>query len=91
MDNKFLIQTDYGPMRFRHDLIQKRMEELGLTPAQAGVLCGCSGNLIKRAAGGENITFDTFLRIARGLNLIPEFLLKEKVSFRRAVESAAVR
>ena len=88
MDNKFLIQTDNGAMRFRFDVIQKKIDTLGLTPAQAGDLCGCSGNLIKRAAAGENITIDTLLRISRGLKIKPECLLKEKVNFRRAVKRA---
>lgn len=89
VDNKFLIQTDQGAMRFRGDIIGQRIEDLGLTPEQAGALCGCPGNTIKRVVAGKNVTIDTLLRVSRSLNLKPEFLLKqEKFSVRRAVETA---
>lgn len=89
VDNKFLIQTEQGAMRFRCDVIGRRINDLGLTVEQVGALCGCPGNTIKRVVAGKNVTIDTLLRVSRSLNLKPEYLLrKEKFSVRRAVERA---
>lgn len=90
VDNKFLIQTDKGGMRFRYDLIEWRiLKDLGLTFQQAGEKCGFPSITIKRAATGYNITTGTLLQIARGLKLKPQYLLKEgRFPFRQAVERA---
>lgn len=89
VDNKFLIQTTNGPMRFRGDLIDWRIvKDLGLSYEEAAALCGLPAITIKRAAAGTNVTMDTLLRIVRPLSLKPEYLLKEGFQFRRAVERA---
>lgn len=89
VDDKFLIQTTNGPMRFRHDVIGRRIQELDLTADQAGQLAGFPGNTIKRVLAGKNVTIDTLLRVSCALNIKPEFLLKENFQFRRAVNRAS--
>lgn len=88
MGNKFLIQTDNGAMRFRCDTIVRQMEELGLTPEQVGQRAGFPSITVKRVCAGNNVTIDTLLRVARAVNIKPEYLLKERFQFRRAVERA---
>lgn len=87
MSDKFLIQTDNGPMRFRNDLIKKRREKLGLSEQQVGDRAGFPSITIKRVEAAQNVTVDTLVRVAHALEIDPSLLLKG-AKVRRAAEVA---
>lgn len=95
MDNKDIIQDTKSAMRYRHDLLNWRFEQLEknskLSMEKWARLSKTSGPTIKRIREGQNVSIDILRKAALAIDINPEFLLKEKFQFRRAVLNGAFR
>src|SRR5678815_5328666 len=97
MSNKDIIQDNKSGMRYRHDLLNWRYDDLernsGFSMEQWARLAAghidkakFSGPTIRRIREGQNVSIDILRAAALAIDINPEFLLKnESFRFRRAV------
>lgn len=95
MADKNIIHDNNSTMRYRYDVIDRRFLELekqrGLTMKEWARIANLTGPTVKAVRLGKNVSVDTLKSAALAIDINPEFLLKKKFQFRRAVLNGMAR
>jgi hypothetical protein len=70
--------------RYRTDLIEWRMRELGVTVDACAPVIGISTHTLSKARTGKNLTIDKLIAVAAGLGLHMKYLFDFKLPLSKA-------